>query len=124
MKMIIVGIHRKYHMNHFIGPPLLKKNVVYKIIAGEKNVIVDFSLDPPAFPPPKFLSWNKTGVYVTLKNSAISFDTITRKHSGTYSLTATNYHLDDNTKEVGTDTGNFTLDVVCKFDFQLTVHLL
>ena len=97
---------------------------MYKLIEGEKNVTIDLNSDPPAFPPPRFLSWNKTVTYVTLKNSAISFDTVIRNHAGVYSLTATNYHLEDNTKEVGTDMGNFTLDIVCKLDFQLIAHLL
>ena len=91
--------------------------MVYKVKEGERNVVIDLSLSPPAFPPPSFYWWTKPAVYTTLNNSAISFDNITREHAGVYTLTAANHHLNDSDNMVGTDTGNFTLDVVCKVSF-------
>ncbi len=103
-------------ITNFVGSPYLQKNLLYKVPEGERNVIIDLNLSyPPAFPPPSFHRWIKPEVYVTLNNSAVSFDSITREHAGVYSLTATNYHLNDSNRIIGTNTGNFTLDVVCKF---------
>ena len=88
---------------------------MYEVKEGECNVVVDLSLSPPPFPSPTFHRWIKQEVYAILNNTAISFDKITRIHAGVYSLTATNYHLNDSNRKVGTDTGNFTLKVICKF---------
>ena len=90
---------------------------MYKVKEGERNVTIDLSPSPPAFPPCSYYRWTKPEVYATLDDNSILFDNITRKHAGVYTLTATNYPLNysNNASMIGTDTGNFTLDVVCKF---------
>ena len=95
-----------------VGPPYLEKNSIYKVVESANSFSIDLSRDPPPFPPPNYHVWNKTGVDVTLNGTAISFDNVTRRHTGTYSLTVANFYYSE---EVGRDTGNFTLDVLCKF---------
>ena len=98
--------------------------MAYTVKEGERNVVMNLSLSLSAFPPPSFYKWTKPAAYVTLNNSAISFDNITRKHAGVYTLMATNYHLNDSSSMIGTDTGNFSLDVVCKFSLILGLFSL
>ena len=52
---------------------------------------------------------------VTFGYPGVTFQQFEQRDAGTYTLTATNYHLDNNSVVVGMDTGTFTLDVQCKF---------
>ena len=44
----------------------------------------------------------------------MTFDTVRRTDAGNYTVTATNFALRDPGVEVGSDTGSFFLDVLCK----------
>ena len=106
-------------MIKFIGPPNLMDNFVVRVLDGRRNIPVDLALDPPAFPIPSLFSWTihreslNTGPALTY--STATFDTIERRDSGDYAVNATNFILDNPTQQIGSDTGSFTLDVICKF---------
>ena len=51
---------------------------------------------------------------VQISDSQVSFKKITRDDIGSYSFSATNYHLDDGSREVGTHASTFFVDVICK----------
>lgn len=93
----------------------MKKNLEYTVVENKVGFILNLILDPLPFPTPTFHEWNTSNVNVTLKNNGVDFDIVTRKHADIYSLTVSNYHLCDKTRLIGTDTGNFTLNVICKF---------
>lgn len=92
-----------------------------RVLEGQRNISVDLALDPPAFPVPSSFSWTKdeknltTVTGPTLTYSSTTFDTIERQDSGNYAVNATNFILDNPTQQIGSDTGSFILDVICKF---------
>ena len=116
-------------MINIIGPPNLKDNFVVRVLEGRRNVSVDLALDPRAFPVPFLFSWTKGGESLTtvtgptLTYSTAAFDTIERQDSGDYAVNATNFILDNPTQQIGSDTGSFTLDVICKFYLHSTMLL-
>ena len=81
---------------------------------------VSLSQTPDAFPFPHQFSWTVNGLpannnsKVTFAYPSVTFQQIERGDAGTYTLTATNYRLDNISVGVGMDTGSFTLDVQCK----------
>ena len=93
----------------------MKKNLKYTIVENKTDLRVNLSPDTAPFPPPSFHVWKKSDAYVTLENTGIYFDRVTRNHTGVYSLTVVNYDVHNKTNRIGMDTGNFTLDVVCKY---------
>lgn len=102
------------------GPPTLRDNFSLKIAEGDANISVDLSMSYEAFPTPDF-QWSKDGVDVSSMADVsytyprVLFQTsIDRSASGNYSLTAVNYKQNSSQLEVGRDTGNFILDVLCK----------
>ena len=98
------------------GPPILRDNVLVRIEEGNKNVPIDLSLDPAAFPEPTDFSWNVNGQPLTnlpRTYSSVNFSTVRRSHTGNYTVFAANYLLNDSTVQVGNDTGSFYLDVLC-----------
>ena len=89
-------------------------------VEGNNNR-VSLGQTPDAFPFPQQFSWTVNGSpannnsRVTFGYPSDTFQRFERGDAGTYTLTATNYHLDDNSVVVGMDTGSFILDVQCKF---------
>lgn len=79
---------------------------------------MDLTLDPPPFPVPTLFSWTKDGESLTtgptLTYSTATFDTVERQDAGDYAVNAANFVLDNPTQQIGSDTGSFTLDVICK----------
>jgi hypothetical protein len=53
--------------------------------------------------------------YGIINSSVLLFDKITVEHAGTYCITATNYRLDNSSREVGMSRSCLTLDVTCKY---------
>ena len=68
-----------------------------------------------AFPFPQQFSWTaNNNSRVAFGYPSVTFLPFIQGDAGTYTLTATNYRLDNTSVVVGTDTGSFTLDVQCK----------
>ena len=107
--------------NYFLpitGPPTLRDNFLVRIKEGNKNVPIDLSLDPTAYPEPTTFSWNMNGQSLTnlpQTYSSVNFSIVRRSHTGNYTVFATNYLLNDPTTQVGNDTGSFYLDVLCMY---------
>ena len=82
---------------------------------------VDLNTYLKAFPPPSLVKIEKKGKSVSNKNAVtttnaftVIFHKIVKEHAGTYTITATNYHLWNKTEHVGSAVANLTLDVLCK----------
>ena len=76
---------------------------------------IDLQQAPDAFPFPQQFSWTaNNNSRVAFGYPSVTFLLPIRGDTGTYTLTATNYRLDNTSVVVGTDTGSFTLDVQCK----------
>ena len=101
------------------GPPKLRDNFMVKIVEGINNVPVNLSQDPAPFPLDMIsFIWSRDGQPLTtgpsgpaLTYSTVTFATIEREDAGNYTVVATNSVEDE---QVGSDTGNFYLDVLCK----------
>ena len=102
-----------------LGSPRLRKNLILRIQDGDTDVTVDLHQDPTPFPEPTIFTWSKDGQLLSadysLTNSKISFPSIVRTNTGNYTVSTTNFWLDDSTQQVGSDTGNFYLDVLCEY---------
>ena len=100
-------------------PPNLIDSLTVVDVEGSTNT-VNLSQAPDAFPFPRQFSWTVNGSpannnpRVTYGYPSVTFLRFEQRDAGTYTLTATNYRLDDTNVVVGTDTGSFTLDVQCK----------
>ena len=98
------------------GPPTLRDDFFVRIEENTRNVPVDLALDPAPFPMDTLsFDWTRdrrplsTGP--TLTYSSVTFSSVERRDSGTYSVLTKN--IVDGV-QVGNDTGGFTLDVICK----------
>ena len=99
------------------------------------NVPVDLLLEPVVFPQPFKFEWLKDGQPLrqsglTTTYSSVTFTSVMRTDAGNYTVNATNFLLDDSTQPVGSDTGSFYLDVVCKliinvimFELKNNIHV-
>ena len=103
------------------GPPNLQDNFVVRLQEkSEVNVPVDLRQDPPAFPEPTEpnFTWMRNGQPLrsglTTTYSNVTFDSVARSDAGNYTVTATNFLLNDSTIQVGSDSGSFYLDVLCE----------
>lgn len=74
-----------------------------------------------AFPFPTTYQWMRNGERlsnsstITLNYPVVTFHSVSRTQSGDYTLTAINHQIEDPSKEVGRGSGNFQLNVLCKF---------
>ena len=104
------------------GVPNLRDNLLIKIEENSANVPVDLHREPAGFPEPSApgsFVWRKDGrpldsSRVLLTFSSVEFAIVMREDAGMYTVTATNYVIGSTTQRVGTDTGSFRLDVICK----------
>ena len=85
------------------------------------DVVMNLSDVVRPFPRPSRISLNiqreqeKTADdVIQICESRVIFNKITRHDIGSYSLSVTNYHLDDVSSEVGTSSSSFFTDVTCK----------
>ena len=84
-----------------IGPPNLRERIVVRLQEGrEVNVPVDLRQDPPAFPEPTDFTWMRNGQPLlrsglTTTYSNVTFDSVMRSDAGNYTVTATNFLLND-----------------------------
>ena len=100
-----------------VGPPNLQDNFRVMIEENSVNVPVDLRQEPAGFPEPTMFTWYRGGQELSeLAQTffSVTFDTITRTDAGNYTVTATNFILNSTVEQVGSDTGSFYLDVVCK----------
>lgn len=85
---------------------------------------MDLSSEIEAFPYPTRFQWWKNGVEISNTSTTAlgypraEFETVSRDDAGLYSLTASNYNLDDPSQEIGERTGCFELVVFCKSHLQ------
>ncbi len=72
-----------------------------------------------AFPLPE-VEWTKDGQSISSSSGrvfgypSLTISSVARSDSGVYSLSAMNFVLDEPLRQIGNDTGSFTLDVLCK----------
>ena len=93
-------------------------NFIVRVLENSQNFPIDISQNRTAFPMETVsFSWTKDGQPVNdgpaldLTYSNVTFSSIDRQDSGNYSVFASNIV---GGREVGNDTGNFYLDVICK----------
>ncbi len=74
------------------------------------------------FPFPSSFTWSRDGdpllnisANVSFGYPELSLNPVSRTDSGLYTLTASNYLLDNDSVLIGNGTGSFTLNVLCKF---------
>ena len=91
-------------------PPSLQDIPPMTVVEGGGVTTINLDLDPEAFPFPQF-QWTMNGQVatnntprVTYSYPGVTFTSYDRVDSGTYTLTATNYRLDNTSVVVGMDT--------------------
>ena len=95
----------------------MRDNLLLKIEENTSNVEIDLRQEPAGFPKPTSFIWSKDGWPVTgpvQTYSSVTFATVRREDAGNYAVSATSYALGSTTEQVGSDTGSFFLDVICK----------
>ena len=100
-----------------LGPPTLRSSVLLKVRESSGRIPVNISEGLAAFPEPTF-QWSKDGQPLSgsrpvLTHDRVTFDNVMRSDAGNYSVVVTNYVLNSTSKQVGSDTGSFFLDVLC-----------
>ena len=88
------------------------------MVNATENTDVDIDLGTAAsfdaYPPPQLTSLTPSNVLnADFLYPNVSLKAVKREQSGEYSLTATNYVVDDPNMQVGTSTGTFSLNVQC-----------
>ena len=89
-----------------------------RVLENSRNIPIDISEDPPAFPTDTVSSvWTRdgqplrSGPDISLTYSTVTFTNVDRQDSGNYFVVASNVVEG---REVGNDAGRFNLDVICK----------
>ena len=112
------------HNPLIVGPPKLKDGQALKIREHSENIFIDLSDDGHVpFPEPQYFALTRKGRHtiaqedsnITFTSSSVLFPKLSRSHSGSYSLSITNFML-NSLKEVGTFTSTFQVDVLCKYE--------
>ena len=100
-----------------------------RIQEGDTNITIDLRQDPAPFPEPSIFNWSKDGRplsgdnnIISLTYSNVTFLLVTRNISGNYTISATNFMLDNISQQLGSDVGSFHLDVLCKY-FYIDIDL-
>lgn len=107
------------------GPPNIRDNFLVKIEENSVNIPVELRQEPSAYPEQTTLhlfEWSKDGQSLSsprvseMTYSSVTFSSVLREDAGNYVVSATNYVSDSmsDAERIGTDTGNFQLDVICK----------
>ena len=98
----------------------MRNNFLLKVQENSEDILINLYQEPPAFPESSLFSWNKDGqplrTGLILTYSSVTFDTVRRVDAGNYSVIASNFVLPGSpgTNQVGSDTGSFYLNVICK----------
>ena len=101
----------------------MHENLNVKIREGNTKVTIDLQQDPAPFPEPCIFNWSKDGQLLSSDNNSIisitysmmTFLLVTRDISGNYTVSATNFLLDNTSQQLGSDIGGFYLNVLCKY---------
>ena len=101
----------------------MQEDLNVRIQEGDTNVIIDLQQDPAPFPEPSIFNWSKDGQslssndnnIISIAYSMVTFLLVTRNTSGNYTVSATNFLLDNPSQELGRDIGGFYLNVLCKY---------
>ena len=100
----------------------MHKTFDVRIQEGDTDVTIDLGQDPAPFPEPGIFNWSKDGqplsddnIIVSLTYSNVTFLLVTRNISGNYTVSATNFLLDNTSQQLGSDVGSFNLDVLYKY---------
>ena len=101
----------------------MKCNVSIKILEHSTNVSINLNDQRnTVFPNPQYYALKKDrhllatpdDINITLNSYSVLFQNLSRANSGNYSMTIQNYEL-GSSKEVGTFTSTFEVDVLCEF---------
>ena len=107
------------------GPPSLLDfpEQTVTVVEGDSLTVdgLDNEFVPETFPFPQSVQWykdgaaveNDTGRMVTLGYPDATFGQVNREDRGVYTISATNYRLDDGNVVVGRDNASFSLTVIC-----------
>ena len=98
----------------------MQDNFLVKIQEGDLNVPINLLQEPAAFPAPSNFEWLRDGqsvrqIGLTTTYSSVLFSSVLRSDAGNYTVSVTNFLLDNATQPVGSDMGSFSLDVLCKW---------
>ena len=94
-----------------------------QIEENSENVRIEIGLDPEPFPLDTLSSsWTRNGQQLTdesgglaLTFSSVTFAMIERSDSGEYFMSASNHAIGNPSQQIGSDTGGFSVDVICKY---------
>ena len=96
----------------------MQDNFLVKI--QERDLNVDLLQEPAAFPVSYNFEWlrddqplRQNGLTTTY--SSVTFSSVVQSDAGNYTVSVTNFLLDNATQPVGSDLGSFSLDVLCKW---------
>ena len=115
-------------INCVLGPPMLRDNVLLKVRENSGRIPVNISEGLAAFPEPTS-QWNKDGQPLSgsrpvLTYDSVTFDNVMRSDAGNYTVVVTNYVLSSTTEQVGSDSGSFSLDVLCKLQLVVAIFCI
>ena len=100
------------------GPPKPQSNINISQIITNASLRVDLDDHSAAFPKPILFKVEKFGQPIgnmTISSySTIVFNKIVKENAGTYIISTANYHLRNETEQIGMGVTNLTLDVLCK----------
>jgi hypothetical protein len=118
---IFVDCDCEHNINDFYAdPPKLRKTFDVRIQEGDTEITIDLRQDSAPFPEPSIFNWSKDGRpllsdnIISLTYSNVTFLVVSKNISGNYTVSATNFLLDNTSQQLGSDIGSFHLDVLCK----------
>ena len=98
-----------------------------QIEENSENVWIEVGLDPEPFPLDTLsFSWTRNGQPLQLNDesgglalgfSSVTFAMIERSDSGEYFVSASNHVIGSPSQQIGSDTGGFSVDVICKCSY-------
>ncbi len=98
------------------------------VLNGARDISISMeNASSTAFPFPSSFSWTVNdnpavnSSLVTFGYPSVTFHTVEPSLGGPYSLSATNFFVDNQNRVLGSGVGTFTLDVLCKFSISRTV---
>ena len=93
--------------------------MVREVVEGT-SLSLDLRTGRDPFPYPQEFQWTRNSDVLSNSSQAlwgypgVALRDVSRTDSGLYSLSATNYRLDNPSEEIGRSTGSFQLNVLCK----------
>ena len=113
------------------GPPHLPASRKIKATTGTKDLWLNIYDPSKEFPKATFFKLEKfgktlaqKGALTVIDHSNLIFHEIKKDHSGTYTFSVINYHLENRTQPIGVGATDITLDVLCKCRHDCTIVLV